>query len=392
MLACLIRRATRVALAAGIALIPALVVRPSHAGVAVPVELSVGFDRWMYPFNATPGTRAVGLTFGALGEGDFDDRDSQTLVGFDTSSEYATGLPAVAYVINSAVVKATIVSDNAFIYDPTSDPFTSYNGGADADAGRPIELFGVATRNGFLGLDVANSGDPTLFAETTDFSPIGFPWHETRSAFASDYDGGNPRDVGNNVREGYDPNVWAVGQTDAVSAGSLVPANTELSFALDLGNPDLLKYLGEGLSSGALFFAITSFHDSTQGGEVTYPDFYLDAGGSSLGDTAVLVLDVSIASLPTGDANGDFVVDGLDYLVWAENFGDDPAEDPPGSPYNGDLDDNGVVDGLDYLVWAENFGTGTTSQAVPEPASWAGLAVALLIAGMHRRHRVRSAC
>ncbi len=31
------------------------------------------------------------------------------------------------------------------------------------------------------------------------------------------------------------------------------------------------------------------------------------------------------AELPPGDGNLDGVVDGLDYLVWASYFGDDPA-------------------------------------------------------------------
>ncbi|MEZ6071915.1 MAG: hypothetical protein R3C10_17050 [Pirellulales bacterium] len=41
--------------------------------------------------------------------------------------------------------------------------------------------------------------------------------------------------------------------------------------------------------------------------------------------------------------------------MWAEHFDDDPALDPPGAPLNGDYNNDGVVDGLDYVVWAENF-------------------------------------
>jgi hypothetical protein len=335
----------------------------------VATELPVGFDRWMYPFNGTPGTRATGSTFAALDEVDFDDRDAQTLLGFDTSGDYTVGLPASAYVVTSAIVRVTVAADESFTYDPTSDPFSSYlDGGADTDTGRPIELFGVATRNGFVGLDVSGSGDPTLFAETSPYSPIPAPWHETRSAYASDYDGGTARDIGNNVRDGYDPTVWAVGTTVAVGPGDLVPIDTEFSFALDLGNVNVTHYLGSGLANGALFFTLTSLHDASQAGPATYPSYYLDAGGASLGATATLTLDVSIAPLPPGDANGDYAVDGLDYLVWASHFGDDPAADPPGSPANGDLNDDGIVDGLDYLYWAENYGAGPAA-VVPEPTT-----------------------
>ncbi|MEZ6073497.1 MAG: hypothetical protein R3C10_25280 [Pirellulales bacterium] len=35
------------------------------------------------------------------------------------------------------------------------------------------------------------------------------------------------------------------------------------------------------------------------------------------------------AALYEGDGNGDGVVDGLDYLLWASFYGDNPAQDPP---------------------------------------------------------------
>ncbi|MEZ6073897.1 MAG: multicopper oxidase domain-containing protein [Pirellulales bacterium] len=70
-----------------------------------------------------------------------------------------------------------------------------------------------------------------------------------------------------------------------------------------------------------------------------------------------------------GDGNLDGVVDGLDYLLWAGNYGDDPADVPPGAPGNGDYNDDGVVDGLDYLVWASNFGATIPATAVPEPSA-----------------------
>ena len=74
-----------------------------------------------------------------------------------------------------------------------------------------------------------------------------------------------------------------------------------------------------------------------------------------------------VVQLP-GDGNGDGMVDGLDYLLWAANYGDDPAMEPPGSPENGDYNDDGMVDGLDYLIWAGQFGAGSAT-AVPEPGS-----------------------
>lgn len=89
----------------------------------------------------------------------------------------------------------------------------------------------------------------------------------------------------------------------------------------------------------------------------------------TLSGQIVATATVNIApDLLPGDANGDGTVDGLDYLVWAENYGDSPVDDPPGSPANGDLNDDGVVDGLDYLVWAGNFGATSSGLSVPEPS------------------------
>ena len=104
-----------------------------------------------------------------------------------------------------------------------------------------------------------------------------------------------------------------------------------------------------------------------------------------------------------GDGNGDGKVDGLDYINWADHFGQ------TGVSYSkGDYDQNGVVDGLDYVIWADGFGTGAADfpnlalgnsgapdlesglgvSVVPEPESWLlaalGLAACLAIAARRK--------
>ena len=74
-------------------------------------------------------------------------------------------------------------------------------------------------------------------------------------------------------------------------------------------------------------------------------------------------IDIGAYELLLADGNLDGQVDGLDYLLWAQFFGDDPAQDPPGSPENGDYNNDGVVNGLDYLIWAGQFGAGTAVAA-----------------------------
>lgn len=52
----------------------------------------------------------------------------------------------------------------------------------------------------------------------------------------------------------------------------------------------------------------------------------------------------------TGDANGDNVVDGVDYIVWLNYYG----QSLTGVQY-GDFDRSGRVDGVDYVLWLNNY-------------------------------------
>jgi hypothetical protein len=106
-----------------------------------------------------------------------------------------------------------------------------------------------------------------------------------------------------------------------------------------------------------------------------------------------------------GDGNGDGKVDGLDYILWADHFGQSGRH-----YWEGDYDQNGVVNGLDYILWADSFGPGAAAfpnlvqgsdggsgsgldtggvSVVPEPASLVlaagGLAIVLATALRRRR-------
>lgn len=69
-------------------------------------------------------------------------------------------------------------------------------------------------------------------------------------------------------------------------------------------------------------------------------------------------------AFPVGDANSDYRVDGVDYLVWLSNYGLTVSGVDKGN-FNGDP----KVDGLDYLIWLANYGTIQTPPPVnPPPA------------------------
>jgi|GEM_PF-1862937 len=62
----------------------------------------------------------------------------------------------------------------------------------------------------------------------------------------------------------------------------------------------------------------------------------------------------SSTSVPKpGDANGDGRVDGLDYVIWVDNYGMSSGVNSSNGDFNGD----GRVDGLDYVIWVDNYGS-----------------------------------
>jgi hypothetical protein len=114
----------------------------------------------------------------------------------------------------------------------------------------------------------------------------------------------------------------------------------EGSPAVDAGDPAAMSGVGD-----------TPTSDQRSGLFVRVSGAAIDIGASELQPLVV----------HPGDGNLDGFVDYDDFDILMMYWGDDPAADPPGSPYNGDFNNDGKVGDLDYLVWAANFG------AVPTP-------------------------
>ena len=225
----------------------------SATGTTVSAPL---FDRWVYPFNVTPGTRGVAPTFSAYGEQVFDDRDGQALLGWGTDSIVQSGWSPSSYEVTSCVVTVALASDD-IIFDPTlDDPATHEpDGQADADAGRPTLLSGVGFRGGYDGWSFGEDG------------PFGDIARDSRNAFAADFDqSGLLRDISNSLAEGFVPNEFAIGQTDLASPGELIPQFSNLVFDVDVNDPDVQCYLRTGLADGLIEFMVTSLHTGGQDG------------------------------------------------------------------------------------------------------------------------------
>jgi hypothetical protein len=126
-------------------------------------------DRWMYPFNSSAGARATMSVFGSDREvpTQFDARDGQILLAFDTDLVIPPGGTAAGYRVTSAEVTMQVQNNLVFRYDPTPDAWTTFLPASDtrrtvdADEGQPVELFGVGFRGGY---------SAATFAEDTAFT------------------------------------------------------------------------------------------------------------------------------------------------------------------------------------------------------------------------------
>jgi hypothetical protein len=272
------------------------------AGAAHAETISIGLDRWMYPFAFTGGTRNLSPTFGAVGTPGFDNRDAQFLIGFDTSSVIPTGQGAANYQIDAVTVRTMVGAPAGFEYDPTYDAFRTYFPDTDpealddADAGRPIELYGVGFRNGYTRFAFGpNDNQPPGFEESSSFGTqdVG-----TRNAYPLSFAGaGTGIDVSNNVSDRIESRPWAVA-TAALAPGAPVTDNTTLAFAIDLANADVRSYLQQGLNEGTLGFAISSLHAASQAGGPPVPQFITRENTGAGSAPAVLEIEYQIVPEP----------------------------------------------------------------------------------------------
>jgi hypothetical protein len=305
-------------------------------------------DRWNYPFNPTPGSRITASTFGnEPGAAIFDNRDGQFIVGFDTAAEVPTGLGTSAYTITSCVVELTYANDFVVEYDPTVDPYTAFlppsdpEYAEDADPGQPIELFGVGFRNGFT---LAN------WVETSPYASGDLLQPSVRNAFALGTGRkGQPVDVSNSIRQRFTPQPFAVGAISDLEPGSLVPINTPMRFALDVGRADVQAYLRTAVDAGKLRLTATSLTKVVQQGG-SFPTFYCRENPivtvTGVG-AARLEMTVAVQSCAPADLNCDGSVNAQDLATLLSQWG---------TAGSADLNGDGVVGAPDIAALLSAWG------------------------------------
>lgn len=251
--------------------------QPFH-GHSVPATLA----RWMYPFNADPASRATASVFGALGSTpDFDSRDAQFLLGWTTTDLVPAGQGTNHYLVRRARVTLTIASGGQYRYTGALRDYRTYFPTNDprylppAMGSSPVELFGVGYRGGFTAATYPQDGP---WAADPDGG-----FYTNRAAYAAGYDtNGALVDVSNNVGDdgtneiagAFEVAPFAVGQSDDVAPGELMPAGSQLTFDLNLEDPLIYGYVQQGLHEGNLSFVVSSLIGATFMGPPTYPNFH----------------------------------------------------------------------------------------------------------------------
>ncbi|MHC5023689.1 MAG: hypothetical protein ACYTGG_07235 [Planctomycetota bacterium] len=330
-----------------------VVARPA---AAAEVQLSYDqptLDRWMYVFNATAGFRTTAAVFGSveISEFDeFDDRDGQVLLGYDTTLFVPPDLPRGQYDVLAATVTVMVESVDTFVYDPTYDSYRSLLDPddpdylPDSDAGRPVIISGAGYRNQF---------EDEPFPENGPFDNVPDPARRTRNVYPITFDAfGDPVDISNNVFDRFEAQPWAVGQIPGLVAGSVVANRTEMELTIDVSDPLVQCYLRSALQAGRLDLVVSSLHFADPFGGTTYPVFYTRENLAVPTTASAARLEVTVVvpdgPVTTGDVNADGVVDIVDLLALLSAWGacDCCPED---------LNEDGVVDIVDLLALLANW-------------------------------------
>lgn len=312
-------------------------------------------DRWNYPFNSTPGVRNEASCFASLNLAGFDDRDAEFLVGFDTANAAVPGLGAPSYVIHSARIRVTISQGDRFVYDPTWDSVASSYDPTDplyqpdADAGKPIEVFGVGYRNGY---GAVTTRATTEFCETCPFggAPIVPPAEGARNAFPAVFDAaGQATDVARQVRLHFEATPMGVGQAN-LQPGQMVPANTEFTFEINLCDPSTRAYFQRALNDGRLNLIITSLHATTGPTSTQYPVFYTKENPLAVSMGYMAKLDLMVNQGRRSDADNDGILSVNDFIYFMNFYaGGHPAAD---------VDDNCQLNINDFIGFMNLYAAG----------------------------------
>ncbi len=275
-------------------------------------------------------------------------------------------------------ISNALVERNVFINCDRSIAFGNPSGPTNSITAPWHSVGGIIRNNtilrgDYIGLELCTTKDLKVYNNTVYSADAGY----FRTLHILDDSGEGPTtnlDMQNNIIRGRIlDNTVAGGWTAAAVAamGNIVDTNGTVvlpSWFVDAAGGDFhLRELATPAINAAAVLA--DVPEDMDRGPRPYGDFP-DMGADEFGS-------------PMGDINYDGLVDGGDYTIWADHYGQSDV-----GFSGGDLNGDGVVNGGDYTLWADNYNLGGAgASAVPEPTSLALLATAAAATGLKRKVR-----
>jgi len=207
------------------------------------------------------------------------------------------------------------------------------------------------------------------------------PGHDTVHIYLAEPASG-PITVANNaLYNGGSGGLYLPGGT--VVAGNAVSTNLSADFG-NVANYDFFPVPGSVVigAGNVAYVVVDDFNGTPRGGVADAGAYLYDPNGNPGWEIAP---GFKVIPIPAGDANVDGCADGLDYIIWSNNY------DQTGTTWKqANFNDDGITDGLDYIIWSNNYMMGcppSSPGAVPEPTGLLLLAVGGLASLRRGRRR-----
>jgi len=333
-------------------------------------------DRWHYPFNFSPGVRAINSSFGAVFDL-FNDRDGVVILAWETGDLIPPGQGPENYEIDSIDIKLTnqanattipdwpidLTVDEWFTHDvnldgiinadgiPAGEPGDTDGESDDLDPGRTIDLFGVA-------FDEGAPFTEATWIETSFYLGANGNGNVPRNPYPFQYDeNGNRLHVEDCIKGlhnealgvfSFTPEPWAIGIPQGYTPGvQVTPFDVTFSVDLTLSGGGVKRYFQEQLNNGRVIVAITSLREvAIMGSPTAVPAFYSKEGVALDPGAAPAALSISLSDCAKdGDLDGSSTADVGDIALFAAvavgNNNDPALQDAA------DLNCDGTVNGSD---------------------------------------------
>ena len=245
----------------------------------------------------------------------------------------------------------------------------------------------------FNGMTVTKTGDGTLNVNNDTVTGSGTLNLNSGTLGGTGHVNGDVFATGGVIAPGQ-----SVGRLDIAGDFILDPNATLQIEIASLASKDFIFVDNDAVLSGTLDIELVGGYQPNDGDQflIMIADSFFDNGLTLSGPNAAsfqlnflgtaLVLE-ALGSVLSGDYDANGLVDGGDFLMWQNTFGDSVT---PGTGADGD--GSGFIDQGDVVIWRSNYGNisaaaSSSSAAVPEPATSALLLCIVIVVASSRFSR-----